>query len=154
MFNYISRFGGFVGCPSDVETYADCFQGWCGELVVPGAQPSLYYYKKHYDPGALSGPEGDQFRILRTSDARTSPVIILFGNMIGTPVREPPEGWDQLRSWLDENGWSFIALLGHGDYLETDAVPEDKIPLSGTMYELFDTMRAAKGDETGIQAGF
>ena len=64
------------------------------------------------------------------------------------PSRDTAD-WDALRAWFDRKGWTFIAMLGDADFQDAAQVPEGKIPLSGTMYELFDAMRT--GDETNLK---
>lgn len=132
---------GFVGCPGDASEFARRLEQLWAALPVSGAKPSLYHWHKHYDPYAGTAAVGGQYLIERTGNPSVNPVFILFAQTIGTPVRPPPEGWGKLRAWLDGSGWSFIALLGEERYREADAPPDGTIPLSGTMFELFDAVR-------------
>ncbi len=138
----------FVGCPGDADTYARRLREIYDGLLVPGAKPPLYFWRKSYDPVSTQSAEPDQFRIVRTSERRTNPVFVLFANIIGTPVRPPIEGWSDMRSWLDSNGFGFIVLLGK-DFQDSSDIPLDRVPMSGTMYELFDAMRT--GDATDLR---
>ena len=133
----------FVGCPVDAEEFEEELQAVWRELPVPGQRPELVHWRKHYDYMATPGADPDQFKIARTSDPDTNPVFILFAHTIGTPVRPPVAGWGGLRDYLDSHGWSFIALVGDADFLDPNNPPANKIPLSGTMFELFDAMSAA-----------
>ena len=151
-FSYISCGKAFIGCPSDAEAYAKLIQQIWQELPVPGVRPKIVHWKKDYDAYSSKGAEPDQYKIAKTSDPATDPVFILFARMIGTPVRPPcrdTADWDALREWFDRKGWTFIAMLGDADFRDAKQVPEGKIPLSGTMYELFDAMRT--GNETNLK---
>ena len=139
---------GFIGCPGDATEYARRLEQLWDELPVSGAKPTLYHWHKHYDPYAGTAAVGSQYRIERTGNPSVNPVFILFAQTIGTPVRPPPEGWRKLRVWLDGNGWNFVVLLGEGRYRDADAVPHGTIPLTGTMFELFDALQA--GQETHL----
>jgi ankyrin repeat protein len=147
-FDYHICGRGFIGCPGDATEYARWLDQLWVELPVSGAKPTLYHWHKHYDPYAGTSAVGSQYRIERTGNPSVNPVFILFAQIIGTPVRPPPEGWDKLRAWLDGNGWNFIALLGEERFRDADAVPDGTIPLTGTMFELFDALRT--GDKTHL----
>lgn len=138
---YDTHQGPFCGCPGDADVYARDLHEEVDAIALGGMRPELYYWRKSYDPGAGGAAVGDQFRIARTSSPTIGPVFILFAQSVGTPVRPPPEGWREMRTWLDGNGWSFVALLGEVDFDDSTRVPAGKIPLTGTMYELFDAMR-------------
>src|SRR4051812_48142711 len=90
----------FIGCPGDTERYEQRFRRVMEALPFPGIRPPLIHWKKHYDAFATTAAVGDQFQIARTSDPATNPVFILFAQTIGTPVRPPPDGWQELRTWL------------------------------------------------------
>jgi ankyrin repeat protein len=139
----------FIGCPRDAEAFQDALQRIWHDLPVPGQRPALIHWRKDYDPVASPGAEPDQFKIARTSDPATNPVFILFAHTIGTPVRPPATGWEKLRRWLDTNGWPFIALLGEANFTDPNDPPDGSIPLSGTIFELFDALRT--GSETDLR---
>lgn len=144
-FTYVSVGQAFVGCPLDAERYERRLQRIWRDLPVPGVKRNIMHWKRDFDAFASTSAQPSQYQIARTSDPATDPVFILFAHMIGTPVRPPSrdsEDWRALRTWFDQNGWPFVAMLGDPDFKQSDHVPEGKIPLSGTMYELFDAMRS------------
>jgi ankyrin repeat protein len=139
----------FVGCPGDADRFEQILRRVWNGLPFPGLRPELVHWKKHYDAFATTSAVPDQYLIARTSDPATNPVFILFAQTIGTPVRPPPEGWGALREWLDSNGWPFVALLGEPGFPDMASPPKGKIPLTGTMFELFDALRS--GDSTHLK---
>ena len=144
MVDYVSRRGPFAGCPSDADAYVDRLQRFLRALPIAGARSGFYFWRKDYDPTAIGGATGDQHKIMDTSAEGVSPVVILFAGIIGTPVRPPSTdpNWLEMRGWLNANGFSRIALLGEGDFLDPSAPPAGKIPLSGTLFELFGALRS------------
>ena len=151
-FSYVSCGQAFIGCPSDAERYEQRIQEIWRGLPVPGLRRNIMHWKKDYDAVASKGAEPDQYKIAKTSDPATNPVFILFAHKIGTSVRPPSKDtrdWDALRDWLNRKGWGRIAMLGDADFQDEAQVPEGKIPLSGTLYELFDAMRT--GNETDLR---
>ena len=151
-FSYESCGQAFIGCPSDAERYEELIQEIWQGLPVPGVRRNIMHWKKDYDAFASKGAEPDQYKIAKTSDPATNPVFILFAHKIGTSVRPPSRDtgdWDTLRDWLNRKGWGRIAMLGDADFQDEAQVPEGKIPLSGTLYELFDAMRT--GNETDLR---
>lgn len=151
-FSYVSCGQAFIGCPSDAERYEQRIQEIWQKLPVPGLRRNIMHWKKDYDAFANKGAEPDQYKIAKTSDPATNPVFILFAHKIGTSVRPPSRDtgdWDALRAWFNRRGWGRIAMLGDADFQDEAQVPAGKIPLSGTLYELFDAMRT--GDETDLR---
>ena len=151
-FSYVSCGEAFIGCPSDAERYEGLIQAIWRGLPVPGLRRNIMHWKKDYDAFASKGAEPDQYKIAKTSDPATNPVFILFAHKIGTSVRPPSRDtgdWDALRAWFNRRGWGHIAMLGDADFQDEAQVPEGKIPLSGTLYELFDAMRT--GNETDLR---
>ena len=151
-FSYESCGEAFIGCPSDAERYEQLIQEIWQRLPVPGLRRDIMHWKKDYDAFASKGAEPDQYKIAKTSDPAINPVFILFAHKIGTSVRPPSRDtgdWDALRAWFNRNGWGRIAMLGDADFQDEAQVPEGKIPLSGTLYELFDAMRT--GSETDLR---
>ena len=135
--------GPFVGCPGDADREARMLVEHFRTLPRSGARQSFFYWARDYD-GLLHRDGGypDQHRIQKTSDHVVNPVFILFRDTIGSPVPKPPEGWGTLRHYLDDHGFHFIALLGE-DFHDVDHVPEGKVPLSGTLFELFSQLSYA-----------
>lgn len=136
--------GPFIGCPGDVDHYEAILQDVYDELPIPGVRPEIYHWTKDFDAWGATAAIGSQYQIIQTSNVETNPVFIFFGNRIGTPIKPPRHGWEGMRTWLNKNGWSHIALLGEDNYQSVENIPESMIPMTGTMFELFDAMRTVE----------
>ncbi|MGB3797266.1 MAG: ATP-binding protein, partial [Alteraurantiacibacter sp.] len=141
--------GAFVGCPGDVDHFHDRIRSIYENLLIPGGRLKLYHWRKSFDPGAVASAENAQYLIERTSRPGMSPVFILFGHSVGTPLRPPKGGWGGMRAWLDQNGYGFISLLGTGGFEDIATVPEGTVPLTGTVFELIDVLMAQ--DDTDLR---
>ncbi len=138
--------GPFVGCPNDADRYAQILLDTFAELPATGAAEHFYYWKRDYE-GRVYRDSGhpDQHRIQKTSDPEVNPVFIVFAETIGSPVAPPPEGWERMRQWLDGHGFPYLSLLGedHPDHQfdRIDVVPDGTVPMTGTLFELFEQLR-------------
>lgn len=137
---------GFIGCPRDAEPFAEVLLKIWADLPVPGLRPRLTFWRHDADLHSRTSAQPSQFHIARTSDPATNPVFILLAQSIGTPVRPPAdvEGWrhwQALRAWLDSNGFGMVAMVGDPGFTNPAEPPKGRVPLSGTLFELFDAMR-------------
>ena len=141
LFDYRSERGAFVGCPGDAEGWAERLVDVYKGLLIPGARKTLYHWRKDFDGSRFTAAVGSQYHIQQTSHPACDPVFILFADTIGTPVCAPPDGWEPMRQWLDGNGFPFVALLGEERFRDKEQVPDGCVPMTGTLFELFDAMR-------------
>ncbi len=145
---YHAHSGPFVGCPNDADAYRRLLEAEFNRLPHPGRRRRLYHWRKSYEPFGAPATIADQHRIVRASAAGVGPVFILFSETLGTPAPRPVEGWGELRNFLDTHGFGFISLLGeelNGEvsFSKIESPPPGTVPLTGTLYELFDALRSA-----------
>ena len=141
---YRKNRGPFIGCPADADRYAKILGDEFYRTPRPGSQDSIYYWKRNYDARDHQGNQPDQYRIQKTSDSDVNPVFIILRHTIGTAVSPPPEptGWKEMEQWLSTHGFrNKLALLGKNGFGDIDRVPDGKIPMTGTLFELFEALR-------------
>jgi len=145
---YRTERGPFVGCPLDAHKYALALLETFASLPALGVQESFYYWARDYDKDHIFGSDPDQHRIQRTSSQLVNPIFILFKGTIGSPAPPPSEGWQSMRQWLNDHGFSYIALLGESNFTDAQFVPSGCVPLTGTLYEMFDALRDGNTHKT------
>ncbi len=138
-----------IGCPTDAEEFADKLKGVWDGMAGRQVRGDTFYWASGYNPHDHTASLPDQIKIVSTADPDTNPVFILFTNSIGSPVRLQSNAiisaW---RQRLNTLGFDFIALLGEGSYKDPANPPDNRIPLTGTLFELLEAM--ATGEETDL----
>ena len=145
---YRYEYGPFVGCPLDADCYARDLVDMFATLSAAGSLRHFYYWARDYETSEQKGTLPDQYLIQKTTNPEVNPVFILFKGTIGSPVAPPPEGWMDIRVWLDTHGFPYVALLGESDFQEIDKPPKDKVPMTGTLFELFSLLQSADTETT------
>lgn len=134
--------GAFIGCASDAKDFGALIETVWRTLPLAGDRPGITVWQA--GPDRSDRPvKAIPCRIAHTSDSHTNPVFVVFAHGIGEPVRPPEDRVPALRHWLDTNGWEFIAIPDKaGAPAPADGADADeRIPLTGPLYEVFDALR-------------
>ncbi len=144
--------GLFVSCPGDAEHLASLALDIYRSLreVVGDAIPSVHYWRKDFDPFDATAAAVTQLQIARTSSDAVDPVVVLFSNTVGTPVALPASERSAMRARLDDAQFHDVAILGDDGFRSIQDLTADQVPLTGTLFELFDACLPLVPGERGV----
>ena len=145
--------GIFISCPGDAEALAQRAIVVI-ERLKTAIDPSLgdpIYWKKDFDTFGANAAGPTQLQIARTSWASVDPIFVILSDKLGTPVSLPDSDRREMRARLDAENFADIRILDDTGFRTLDDLTPEQVPLTGTLFELFDACLRPVAQERGAE---